>query len=194
MSISSGQAGNLDKLAPGALLEFPARELPAPVDNERMKPEREDSRTDCRALPAEVGKLAEGIEALRQRYGHLSLTFTPDGNLVGDLGEAIAAELFGVQLSERNAKGIDGSLADGRTVQVKASGRNRGVAFTDAAGSEAELLLVLRINFRESSFEVIYRGPYAPVRALLPGSWRGQKIISMTKLRSLQAEAGEGWG
>ncbi|WP_425356487.1 DUF6998 domain-containing protein [Xaviernesmea rhizosphaerae] len=39
--------------------------------------------------------------------------FTLDGNLIGDVGEAAAAERFGLKLSPRNGTGIDGHAPDG---------------------------------------------------------------------------------
>ena len=70
-------------------------------------------------------------DALRRRYASSDLRFTLDGNLVGDIGEAVAAELFGLELTVRCGAGIDG-MSPGpasRSVQVKASGTFRGPAF-----------------------------------------------------------------
>jgi hypothetical protein len=56
-------------------------------------------------------------------------SFALDGNLIGDLGEALANEYFGVRLVERNGAGINGYARDGRIIQVKASATGRGAAF-----------------------------------------------------------------
>jgi len=66
--------------------------------------------------------------------------------LVGDIGEAVAAELFGVKLSARDGTGIDGHAPDGRSVQVKASGSNRGPAFR-VVDTRADHLLFLSFDF-----------------------------------------------
>lgn len=71
-------------------------------------------------LPPVVTELLSARNRLRDHYRSAGLTFTLDGNLVGDIGEAIAAELFGITLSARNGTGIDGHAPDGRSVQVKA--------------------------------------------------------------------------
>ncbi|MGR9449204.1 DUF6998 domain-containing protein [Rhizobium leguminosarum] len=42
-----------------------------------------------------------------------------DGKLVGDIGEAVAAELFGLTLKPGGGTGIDGHTPDGRSVQVR---------------------------------------------------------------------------
>ncbi len=73
-------------------------------------------------LPTQVRPLFEARNALKQRYASVDLHFTLDGNLVGDLGEAVAAELFGLRLTGRSNEGVDGFAPDGRSVQVKASG------------------------------------------------------------------------
>lgn len=52
--------------------------------------------TDEFELPAEIQPLLEARDKLRQRYAASGLCFTLDGNLVGDIGEAVAAELFGI--------------------------------------------------------------------------------------------------
>ena len=57
------------------------------------------------------------------------LHFILDGKLVGDIGEAVAAEMFGLKLVPGGGTGIDGHTSDGRTVQVKATGTGRGPVF-----------------------------------------------------------------
>ena len=77
-------------------------------------------------LPPAIADLVAARNKLRAHYASAGLKFTLDGNLVGDLGEAIAVELFGLQLVEaRSTAGIDGRAPDGRTVQVKASMPNQ---------------------------------------------------------------------
>lgn len=79
------------------------------------------------ALPSAVGELVAARNKLRLHYASAGLAFTPDGKLVGDIGEAVAAELFGLRLIQ--SKGIDGYAPDGRSVQVKATGRRGGALF-----------------------------------------------------------------
>jgi hypothetical protein len=51
--------------------------------------------------------------------------FTPDGHLVGSIGEAIAAEHFGLTLHSMSKAGHDAVDADGREVQIKLTAGNR---------------------------------------------------------------------
>jgi len=48
-------------------------------------------------------------------------------NLIGDIGEAVAVELFGLTLSPPNGTDINGHAPDGRSVQVKATGQNEAL-------------------------------------------------------------------
>ena len=49
------------------------------------------------------------MEILKSQDHKAELQFTLDGNLVGDIGEAIAVELFGVELvTTKSTQGIDG--------------------------------------------------------------------------------------
>ena len=69
-------------------------------------------------LPAVIAGLVTACHEVRKHYGVVHgdrLLFTLDGNLVGDIGEALAVEYFGVTLNERCGEGIDGKA--GRTVR-----------------------------------------------------------------------------
>ena len=86
-------------------------------------------------LPEELGDLVRARNAVRNHYRKaltergcdVELKFTLDGNLVGDIGEALAVQLFGIRLtSSRSTEGVDGYLPDtDKTVQVKSTGTGR---------------------------------------------------------------------
>jgi hypothetical protein len=69
-------------------------------------------------LPIEVRNLVKARDALRDLYvknGVVRLAFALDGNLVGDLGEAVAAKLFDLTLADRPGfKAVDATAPDGR--------------------------------------------------------------------------------
>ncbi|MRN47097.1 hypothetical protein GJU93_10895 [Brucella sp. 10RB9212] len=88
-------------------------------------------------LPHEVKALFEARNQLRDTMNsgvaatgsEVQLKFTLDGNLVGDIGEALSVIHFGIKLVDTAAHpGIDGFAPDGRSVQVKATGTGRGAA------------------------------------------------------------------
>lgn len=80
-------------------------------------------------------------ELIGEMNSNVTLSFTFDGNLVGDIGEAIAVTLFGIQLVDvSSTEGFDGYAKDGRTVQVKATGTDRGPAFRNTQARADHLL------------------------------------------------------
>ncbi|MEX0342032.1 MAG: hypothetical protein AB3N06_05555 [Erythrobacter sp.] len=137
-------------------------------------------------LPSYVGDLVAARNRLKDHFADCNLHFTFDGNLVGDLGEAVAAELFGLKLTGRSNEGIDGYAPDNRSVQVKASGTRRGPAFRPV-DTRADHLLVFHFDYDSCVGEIIYNGPEEPVIELLPEEWSGQRCVSLTKLIALDS-------
>lgn len=137
-------------------------------------------------LPPVITDLVLARNRLRDHYHSANLDFTLDGNLIGDIGEAVAAEIFGLKLSPRNGTGIDGHAPDGRSVQVKATGTNRGPAFR-MVDTRADHLLFLVFDLENLKGEVVYNGPEALVIKLLPTAWGGQKTVAMAQIRRVDA-------
>lgn len=133
-------------------------------------------------LPPIITDLVLARNRLRDHYKAVDLEFTLDGNLIGDIGEAVAAELFGLKLTPRNGTGIDGRTPDGRSVQVKATGTWRGPAFR-LVDTRADHLIFLAFDLENLKGEVVYNGPEDVAIKLLPQAWTGQKTISMTQIR-----------
>jgi hypothetical protein len=131
-----------------------------------------------------VQKLIAARNELKAHFSDVDLNFTLDGNLVGDLGEAVAAELFGLKLTGRSNEGVDGYAPDGRSVQVKASGTKRGAAFRPVE-TKADHLLFFHFDYDGCYGEVIYNGPEEPVRKVLPEAWVGQRCVSASAFRRL---------
>lgn len=142
------------------------------------------------SLPPIVRDLVAARDRLRDHYGAAGLTFTLDGNLIGDLGEAIAAELFGVRLSVRNGTGIDGHAPDGRSVQVKTTGVRGHPAFTHV-DTRADHLLFLAIDVDRLTGEVVYNGPEEIVIRECPQAWTGQHKVQFRRVQTLDATVPE---
>lgn len=89
--------------------------------------------------------------------------FTPDGHLVGSLGEVYAAQRYGIHLFEASHETHDGYWPDSdddarrRLVQIKVTQRNR-VALSDCP----DYLIVLLLS-KEGAFREVYNGPGEPV-------------------------------
>ena len=135
--------------------------------------------------------VAEKIKALYAISRELEQLFpgrhyTPDGHMIGSIGEALAASWYGLELFEASAKTHDAKAPNGRLVQIKATQIDRV-----ALSSKPEWLLVLQIH-PDGTFSEVYNGPGKLAWA---HCWEkqknGQRPISLAKLRSLQAKVPE---
>jgi hypothetical protein len=134
---------------------------------------------DKQAFPQHLRAIYDAVDALEAMFP--GRHFTPDGHMVGSLGEALAAYYYDISLSQASAECHDGTC-DKRHVQVKATQGDR-VAIT----SEPEHLLVLRLN-RDGSFVEEYNGPGTLVWNLVahkPRPKNGQYQVSLASLRKL---------
>ena len=108
--------------------------------------------------------------------------YTPDGHMIGSIGEALAASYYNLELFSASEETHDAKAPDGRLVQIKATQINRV-----ALSSEPEWLLVLKIH-KDGTFSEEYNGPGKL-------AWEhcgklqknGQRPISLAKLRELQS-------
>ncbi len=108
--------------------------------------------------------------------------FTPDGHLVGSIGEVFAAERYGISLFTAGCETHDGKAPDGRLVQIKATQR-RSVGISE----KPDYLLVFSID-DEGRLSEVYNGSGLPVWQLFSGKKRpknGQYQVSLTRLREL---------
>lgn len=141
-------------------------------------------------LSSAVNEFVAAHRKLRESYRHTTLNFTLDGRLVGDIGEVIASEMFGIKLCETRTPGVDGNaVLKGRqvSVQVKATGSmTAGPAFTPGKG-EAEHLIFLQFDFERGIGRVAYNGPEAPIRLHLPFDFKGTKRVALTKMVDAEA-------
>lgn len=128
-------------------------------------------------LPAPVAAIYRAVSELESRYP--GRKFTPDGHLVGSIGEVVAAEAFNLNLYPMSHPGHDASDMNG-PVQVKMTA-GTSVAMYDCCVR----LIVLKITSPEEA-EVIYDGPGDPVWINAGKKQKnGQRRISLSKLRKL---------
>lgn len=130
--------------------------------------------------------VAEKIKALYAISRELEQLFpgrhyTPDGHMIGSIGEALAASCYGLNLFEASAKTHDGEAPDGRLVQIKAT-QIRRVALS----SKPDWLLVLKIH-PDGTFAEEYNGPGELVWNHCGKMQKnGQRPITLATLRKLQ--------
>ncbi len=106
--------------------------------------------------------------------------FTPDGHMVGSIGEVIASDVYGLTLFEASHPVHDAVDSLGRFVQIKATQGDR-----ISLSEEPDFLIVLRIGTNGNAIEE-YNGPGAPVWASCGKVQKtGQRQISLNKLRKL---------
>ena len=127
-----------------------------------------------------VQKLYEVTDALDSEFGSENRRFTPDGHLIGSLGEILAAYAFDLRLYRSSVECHDACTADGKKVQIKLTGGTRSVALRN----EPDFLIVLQLT--DSRLVVIYNGPGAIAwkNCAKQGS-NGQFSITLNKLHSL---------
>jgi len=134
---------------------------------------------DTKRFPGLIRAIYEAVDDLEKMFP--GRHFTPDGHMVGSLGEALAAYHYGIALLPASHATHDGVLA-GRNVQVKATQGSR-----IALSSEPQHLLVIKLA-RDGSFTEEYNGPGAKVWALVrhkPTPKNGQRQVSLAALRRL---------
>ena len=124
--------------------------------------------------------------------------FTPDGHLVGSVGEVLAAWLYDLDLAAASQAGYDAVDGHGRRVQIKASGSGRTFAFYDGdADVRPEVVVALRLRPKPGhAVQVVYAGPYEPVHRYFEEHDRrpaknGQKSIGGRALARLDEQLGE---
>ncbi|AOG04568.1 DUF6998 domain-containing protein [Bosea sp. RAC05] len=135
------------------------------------------------SLPPAVARIYEAVAELEQRYP--GRKFTPDGHLVGSIGEVVAAEALGLKLHPASYPGHDAYDADG-DVQIKMTGQ-RGSSVSLYA--TCNRLVVLKIVSPHEA-EIVYDGPGEPAWAAAGAMGKnGQRSVGLSKLRALAARA-----
>lgn len=127
-----------------------------------------------------VKQLYETVDQLEELFP--GRRFTPDGHMVGSIGECLVADAYGLELMPPSNRGYDAISRDGVQVEIKATQGDR-VAFRSCP----QHTIIVRI-YRDGTFEEYYNGPGSSIwqqfegRAL-PGN--GQYQIGLTKAQRL---------
>ena len=130
-------------------------------------------------LPPAVARIYEAVTELEARYP--GRKFTPDGHLVGSIGEVVAAEALGLTLHPASHPGHDAFDADG-DVQIKMTGRTgKSVALYATC---ARLVVLKVVSPHEA--ELVYDGPGEPAWAAAGAMGKnGQRVVSLSRLRTI---------
>jgi len=132
-------------------------------------------------LPKAIADIYRAVRELEKTYPERK--FTPDGHLLGSIGEVIAKEAFGFELLGMSARTYDAKCKNRGDVQVKITA-GKSVALRNTCNH----LIVLQIDSLETA-TVVYDGPgkiaWENAGKLNPSN--GQRQISLAKLRKLSA-------
>jgi hypothetical protein len=133
------------------------------------------------SLPEPVATIYKATATLEALYP--GRKFTPDGHLVGSIGEVIAAEALGLTLYPMSRSGHDGYDSKG-DVQIKMTAGKSIAMYATCVR-----LVVLRVVSPQEA-EIVYDGPGPPVwgKAGKMGK-NGQRVISLTRLRAIAASS-----
>jgi hypothetical protein len=145
-------------------------------DQYSIRPVRAPARL---RLPKPVAAIYQAVQALEQQYP--GRKFTPDGHMVGSIGEVVAAAALGLTLYPMSYRGHD--AFDGECdVQIKMTA-GKSVSLYDTC----DRLVVLRVVSPEEA-EIVYDGPGKPAwEKAGPLQKNGQRAIGLATLRVLVA-------
>ena len=108
--------------------------------------------------------------------------FTPDGHMVGSLGECLVADAYSLDLMPASYAGFDAISSSGVKVEIKATQSNL-VAFRSCP----EHAIIIKI-YPDGTFEEFYNGPGSNIWNEFEGRKRpsnGQFQISLNRLAQL---------
>jgi hypothetical protein len=150
----------------------------------RKKPIQYNNRSSTDEMKT-IEQIPELVRALCRTVAELQRLFperpfTPDGHLVGSLGEVIAAHDYNLRLLPPSTEGYDALTADGRRVEIKITQGTRV-----ALRNSPDHLLVLKLR-ADGTAEEVYNGPGGePWSQSGRMQKNGQRPISLSKLKGL---------
>jgi hypothetical protein len=138
----------------------------------------------ARQVPELIRNIYEIVSRLEQLLP--GRPFTPDGHLVGSIGEVMAATRYDLELLPCSSECHDAVGPDGVLVQIKATQRN-----AIALRNEPDHLIVLKLG-KSGELSEAYNGP-GSLPWLKSGSLQknGQRSISLSRLQALMQEVPE---
>jgi len=104
------------------------------------------------------------------------------GNLLGDYGEFVCTEHYGLKKAASTSEGYDAIRPDGKSVQIKTNHSASQIGFR----GRADMMLVIHVE-DDGDWEEVYYGDFEPVLSNSRFSERDNKhMISIKKLRAMK--------
>jgi len=135
----------------------------------------------------EVQAIYRAVENLTKRFGR---KFTPDGVLVGTLGEVLAEEKYDLRLHPPKTKDFDAKDCRGREVQIRC---NQRTTTPIKKGATKGIFLALKL-LPNGTIEEIFNGPASVAHKLTIGrkaDASGFIGLAHSKLRALMRSVPE---
>lgn len=125
--------------------------------------------------------ISEIFEACRNLSARTGRPVSPDGHLVGSLGEIFAAEKLGLKLMPPSNHGFDALGPLGEKVEIKTTTRSTISLSTDASLAERLVVVTLSAN---GEGQISYDGPMDRVIAAAGKPQKnGQRRVSISCLQ-----------
>jgi hypothetical protein len=131
-------------------------------------------------LIAELYCIVDELEAKFQRK------FTPDGHLVGSIGEVVAAHFYDLELENHSIEAVDAWTREDtpRSVQIKLTAGD-SISLSDSERT-SDILIVLKFE-RGTGFKEIYNATYPSARLeSIKSTKRKVKSVSLSQLKTEQ--------
>lgn len=138
------------------------------------------ARIDHEKFSVLIHRLYAVVSELEQMFPNRP--FTPDGHMVGSIGECLVADAFNLELMPPSNKAYDAKDPSERRVEIKATQSTR-VAFRSCP----PFTIIIQIH-KDGSFETCYNGPGKPIWDTFEGKVRpsnGQYSIALSRVREL---------
>jgi hypothetical protein len=134
-----------------------------------------------RQVPSLIAELYKTVKKLNELFP--GRPFTPDGHLVGSIGEVVAAYVYDLNLEPCSTPGFDARTKTGDKVEIKlTSGDQINISEQD---TYADLLIVLKL-INGSRFEEIYAGVFPVSHVLAKKMTKGRFVcVTLSQLRKL---------
>jgi len=133
-------------------------------------------------VPALIGDLLKTTQRLNTLFE--GRPFTPDGHLVGSIGEVVAEYVYDLKLQPAGTPQLDAYTRDGRSVQIKLTGGKRSFGLrwsSQLKTAHADLLIGLKLS--DNGFTEVYNGPFPKdILEGRPDTSNGQVSVPIGKL------------
>ena len=112
-------------------------------------------QSNIQSVPALIAQLYKTVRALSDLFP--DRPFTPDGHLVGSIGEVVAAHIYDLTLGKCSNPGFDAKTRNSETLEIKLTGGNSVLMSSDC--EPPDFLIVLKLN-KKTGFSEIYNGEF----------------------------------